>query len=133
MACFYVEETDSYKVEVVLYIHQRYGVIGCNPFHAHGDTCFDEDSWEDEIKDAIKFSTTIMIPSALFNPYKLNISIPQEFLSEDLVASSVDSIETPVTFNGYAGNIKIEDTMKLNKSNGFMSRLKRAVVAGWNS
>lgn len=50
-------------------------------------------------EDCICLELNIDVPEALFEPYKVNIVVPPEFIQEDHIKTEIKSIEVPVIPN----------------------------------
>lgn len=124
----------SYIVTVTLFIHKNYGVIGIDPKHTSGDLDYmDTSFWEDEMPTAIRIEHTLVIPEALFDPYKINVTIPPEFIAPDLIKNSITQIEVPVNLGDVNGELVIEDRITEGKHGSFLTRLKKAIIVGWET
>lgn len=119
------------ELEETLYVHKTHGVICTQREFENWEEQIMED-WQFELKESVRIKVKVKVPKKLLEPFSVNVDIPTEFIDDDVVDTSVDEIEAPVTVEGTTGNIKITDTMEENPRTGFLRRIKKAIVDGWN-
>lgn len=87
-----------------------------------------DDDYYVESEDEIAVEVTLHIPESLFDPVRVNITVPEDFLALQPIESEVESVEVPVIINDKKGEIKIvDDVVKANKVTNILALLKRAI------
>ncbi len=81
--------------------------------------------WDEYLdEDHILLDITTQVPDQLFDPYKISISIPEEFIQPNMIKSDVTKLEVPIEVEGTTENVTIKENIKYDKFNNLLSLIK---------
>lgn len=87
-----------------------------------------EEEYYCEGEDQRLVEVIISVPDSFFDPIKLTVDVPEEFLVSQPIAGNVESVEIPVMVAGKRGDIKIvEEVVEPHRCTNILALLKRAI------
>lgn len=104
------------KHKVTLIVDRDDGVVGL------------EDDYNVEGYEQIAVEVELNLPSELFEPVKVRVNVPKEFLENQPIQGEVEAIQVPVMIAGREGQLKIEEELvKPGRGTNILAILRKAI------